>query len=97
MKLPQDSFNSQESIDGSAKNANFVRPTQKLWLKGALILALSPTDLVIPVCQSRTYGQGLPPVMLNFLKPKMSRIESGLVNFQKTGSDRTRGVLPKKS
>ena len=53
MKLPQDSFNSQESIDGSAKNANFVRPTQKLWLKGALIPALSPTDLVIPVCQSR--------------------------------------------
>ena len=53
MKLPQDSFNSQESIDGSVKNANSVRPTQKLWLKGALISALSPTDLVIPVCQSR--------------------------------------------
>ena len=97
MKLPQVSLNSQESIDGSMKNANSARPTQKLWLKGALILALSPTDLVIPVCQSRANGQGLPPVMLNLQKSKMSIIESGLVNFQKTGSDRTRGVLPKKS
>ena len=66
MKLPRYSFNLQESIDGSMKNADPVRPTQKLWLKGALILALSPTDLVIPVCQSRAYGQGLPPVTLNF-------------------------------
>ena len=53
MKLPQAYYNGQQSIDGSMKNADPVRPTQKLWLKGALILALSPTDLVIPVCQSR--------------------------------------------
>ena len=66
MKLPQASYQGQQSIDGSMKNANSVRPTQKLWLKGALILALSPRDLVIPVCQSRAYGQGLPPVTLNF-------------------------------
>ena len=97
MKLPQVSLNSQESIDGSMKNANSARPTQKLWLKGALILALSPTDLVIPVCQSRANGQGLPPVMLNFLKSKMTKIGAGLLNYQRTGLDRTRGVLPKKS
>jgi hypothetical protein len=53
MKLPQASYQGQQSIDGSMKNANSVRPTQKLWLKGALIPALSPKDLVKPVCQSR--------------------------------------------
>ena len=31
------------------------------------------------------------------LKSKIAMVESGLLNFQKTGSDRTSGVLPKKS
>ena len=30
------------------------------------------------------------------LKSKMAMVESGLINFQRTGSDRIRGVLPKK-
>ena len=42
-----------------------VRPKNQLWLQGTLILEMS-RDLVIPVCQNRACGQGLPPVRLNF-------------------------------
>ena len=53
------------SIDGSLESASPCPPENKLWLQGTLILAV-PRDLVIPDCQIGRYGQGLPPVMLNF-------------------------------
>jgi hypothetical protein len=52
-------------IDGSLESASPCPSESQLWLQGTLILAVS-RDLVIPVCQIGRYGQGLPPVMLNF-------------------------------
>jgi hypothetical protein len=53
-------------IDGSLESASPCPSENKLWLQGTLILGAYTRDLVIPVCQIRAHGQGLPPVMLNF-------------------------------
>ena len=66
LQLPRCSFNSQESIDGSVKNADSVRPNTLIMAQRCFDPGVESKRSSIPVCQSRAYGQGLPPVTLNF-------------------------------
>jgi hypothetical protein len=84
-------------IDGSMKNADSVRPN-------TLIMALRCFDPGIKSKRSSNTSltnsgkwAGFTTGYAEFLKSKIAMVETDLLNFQKTGSDRTRRVLPKKS